>query len=654
MSSLHRHSRNRRGLLRQIGLIARVEFGFFRRFPKLAWAALAIALIPSLYLVIYLSSVWDPAARAVALPVGLVNVDQGFSYRERQFNIGRDLMAQLRQKRQFGYREIGGEDEARRLVRQGKLAFALIVPADFSANAIPGMQPGKGQLVVYTSAGNNYESSMLAAQFAREVEDEVNDALSRQRWSLVLNASAGSQQSVDRLHEGVARLRTGATELAQGMDRATRAGNELQTGAGHLQDGVQRLADGTQQLGAGIRALEAGLPPVEEVRRLRLGAESLAAGHVELDKGLQELRSGSQRLVQGTAAFKAEAEGSLFVPSAVTEGVGRLQQGVNQLDHGLAQAHEGQQQLNQGAAQLSSNIRTLTGGVRELRLGLRTMVAKLPEDGQLNQLRSGAVEVEAASRQFHDGLRRLREGSQYLAAGIELMVQELPSSVESIEGSAEGLAHSVSPTLVVEAKVPNHGSGFAPNLVPAALWLGAGIAAFLVHVRVLPRIARRFSPTAQLLGKVLIPALVTLLQALLVFLTLRFVLGIGLQHPVAMLLTLVCASLTFVFIVFALTRAFGDAGKALAMLFLALQVSASGGVLPVELSGSLYAHLSPWLPMTWVVRGVKACMFDAFEGDWMLPLLLNALGGIVAAAIACWFGRWRFIHPRQARPAVEL
>ena len=49
-----------------------------------------------------------------------------------------------------------------------------------------------------------------------------------------------------------------------------------------------------------------------------------------------------------------------------------------------------------------------------------------------------------------------------------------------------------------------------------------------------------------------------------------------------------------------------NAGKAIAMLFLAFQVSASGGFLPVELSGSLYAHISPWLPMTWVVMGVKA------------------------------------------------
>jgi putative membrane protein len=70
-----------------------------------------------------------------------------------------------------------------------------------------------------------------------------------------------------------------------------------------------------------------------------------------------------------------------------------------------------------------------------------------------------------------------------------------------------------------------------------------------------------------------------------------------------------------------LVRAIGDAGKALSMVLLTLQTSASGGLLPVELSGSLYEWVSPWLPMTWVVKGIKASMFGAFNHEWGTPLL---------------------------------
>lgn len=651
-SAYHHHHTS--GFLRQIGLVAKVELGFFRRYTKLLWAAGLVALIPSVYLLIYLTSIWDPVGRAGALPVGLVNLDQGYTYRGQSFNMGQDVTDKLAEKAQFGYQTLSKEDEARRLVRQGKLAFALLIPQDFSANAIPGLSAGSGQLTVYTSAGNNYESAILAGQFAKALGEEVNDALNAQRWALVLSANLGSQQSVDRLRQGVAQLSAGAKTLSHNMDEALTAGNNLRQGSLRVRDGVSKLSDGTQQLGAGVKAIENSLPPADDVRRIRLGAESLAAGHLELDKALQELRTGSQDLLQGVSRFKSEATASLFAPVRLTEGLDQLHQGVAQLDQGLGQAQQGQQQLSQGAAQLSTSVRSLAFGVRDLRANLRSMSSKLPEDAQLEQVRQGAQELNQGNTKLSEGLQRLRDGSHHLSAGMEVLMKELPDQLHTIEGSAEGLAHSVTPVVEVVAAVPNHGSGFAPNIIPLAIWLGAGVAVFLIRVRTLPHMARGFDPLAQFVGKAVVPSLIAMVQVLLVLATLYGVLGVGVRHPWALALVLTTAALAFVLVVFALARAFGDAGKAMAMILLALQVSASGGVLPVELSGSVYAQISPWLPMTWVVKGVKAAMFDAYEGDWLIPCMLTLCLGLAAALIASRVGRWQFASLRAMRPTLDL
>ena len=58
---------------------------------------------------------------------------------------------------------------------------------------------------------------------------------------------------------------------------------------------------------------------------------------------------------------------------------------------------------------------------------------------------------------------------------------------------------------ISNAVVGNSGSGFAPNVIPAALWLGAGVAAFLIHVRAQPKHALHFSSPAKLAGKIAIP-----------------------------------------------------------------------------------------------------------------------------------------------------
>jgi putative membrane protein len=216
------------------------------------------------------------------------------------------------------------------------------------------------------------------------------------------------------------------------------------------------------------------------------------------------------------------------------------------------------------------------------------------------------------------------------------------------------LASSVRPVVEISAPVQNSGSGFAANVIPGALWLGAGVAVFLIRARVLPRQARRFSRLAQVLGKALLPACVVLLQTAVVFFTALYVLEIHVSNPWALAFTLGVSSLTFLFIVFALTKALGDAGKGISMFLLALQLSASGGIMPVELSGGLFAQLSPWLPMTWVVKGVKASMFGAYDGNWQTPLTMVACAGIGALALTCWWGRSRYARVHTARSAIEF
>lgn len=186
------------------------------------------------------------------------------------------------------------------------------------------------------------------------------------------------------------------------------------------------------------------------------------------------------------------------------------------------------------------------------------------------------------------------------------------------------------------------------------MWLGAGIAAFLIHVRTLPRRAQHFSRPTQMLGKMALPAGVVVVQSLLLGLAVQQVLTMQVANMPALVLTLMVSGLSFLAIVLMLTKALGDAGKALAMVLLAVQISSSGGVMPVELSGGMFAQISPWLPMTWVVRAIKASLFGAFDGQWMHPLAYVAASGLVATLLAMVLGRWRFVKAAALRPAVDL
>jgi len=241
-----------------------------------------------------------------------------------------------------------------------------------------------------------------------------------------------------------------------------------------------------------------------------------------------------------------------------------------------------------------------------------------------------------------------------LYEGLDRLGEALPAHIEALEGDPAGLSASIRPEVTITAAVPNNGTGFASYFLPLSLWVGAVMTAFVFHLRRLPRPVADAKRPAQVLGKLLVPASVALLQAILLGAIVRFLIGVQPAHSLEYALTLATASLTFVLIVFVLVRTLGDAGKVVAVLFLILQISSAGGPFPIELSGTFYRTLHPYLPFTQVLKALRASLFDAYDGAWwtFYGRMLAVLG--VAAVLALRVGRWRVVEADRYEPAIEV
>ena len=333
--------------------IARLEAGLFGRFPKLGLAVAGIVFIPALYAYIYLSSVWDPAGRTSALPAAIINLDRGFAYGGQQVNLGRDVTGMLQKKNTFGFSLGTDEAQARAAVRQGRLAFALIIPPDFSANAVPGTQSGAGRLVVYASEGDNYNGAGLARRFAAELGHQVNETLNEKRWALVLGASADAGASVTRLRDGVAKLRAGAHAFEAGLAQASNGSTQLATGNLQLSASIDQFAGGIKQLGVGVRTLDAKKPKAQDLQALKSGAAALEMGHGDLGNGLEALQTGAQKLTDGALQLREETQSIPLIGTRIAGGAGQLQDGAAQLTAGQVKAPS--QALGQPAGQAATS-----------------------------------------------------------------------------------------------------------------------------------------------------------------------------------------------------------------------------------------------------------------------------------------------------------
>jgi putative membrane protein len=141
---------------------------------------------------------------------------------------------------------------------------------------------------------------------------------------------------------------------------------------------------------------------------------------------------------------------------------------------------------------------------------------------------------------------------------------------------------------------------------------------------------------------------------LLILLTLVVGLGVVTTDLPSFAVTMLVAAWAFLAIVHLLVRAFGEAGKLLAVLLLTLQLAAGGGVLPIELSGGLFQSLHAWLPFTWVVRALRASLFGAFDNGWWQAWGVVAAVGATALVAAAFVGQWKLVPQAQYRPPLDV
>jgi len=662
--------------------VAARDLALLRRYPKLAWAMAGSMLVPALYALIVLSSVWDPNARTAQLPVALVNQDTGLRYGSQDVNLGTEVLRTLRTQGTFGYRDFQDPDAARRAVRDGELAFAVLLPPDFSRQAVLGTQPGAGRLILYVSEGNNYAAAGFAKRFAPELAHRVNETLNERRWALVFDTAAGSKRDLVSLRTGVDRLvqgassaasavhqaREGAKTLNTGLAGARDASQRLQVGTAALADGATQLGSGLRQLGSGLRALDARAAPERDLQALRQGGRTLLRGQAELGGGLQQLEAGALALRDGAASFKAESIELPFIGDRIAESAGALQNGAEKLRHGLDAARSAQGKLAEGTQRFVDGVDVLSDGVLRQGTAIGQLSARLPEDARLDSFAAGAADAATGAAGLADGVRRLQDGSTRLldglvrlddagaelAAALHLLMASLPAGPPSPEGTPAGLAHSVQPVLEVVAPVANDGSGFAPNFVPLALWVGAVMTGFLFHFRRLPADLAAGPRAAAVFGRLAFPALIAVGQSLLMLVMLIGVLKVQVPGLLPFAATLVATSLVFLCLIFALVHLFGDLGKVFAILLLIVQVSSAGAVLPIELTGPWFQALHPWLPLTWVVKAFRASLFGAFDGAWASAWGVVLATGAAALLLAVLFGRWRVVPSEAYRPALEV
>ncbi|MBE6720487.1 MAG: YhgE/Pip domain-containing protein [Ruminococcaceae bacterium] len=247
----------------------------------------AIMLIPSIYTVLFLGSMWDPYGNTGNLPVAIVNEDKPIVYDGRVVNIGEQLCDKLKDNKSLKFNFVN-EQTALDGLENATYYMVMVIPSDFSANSVTltSDNPQKMQLEYYVNPGTNYIASKFGESAVKTIKEQINKTVINTYATTVygklgtihdgfLAAADGSGQ----IGDGVSKLKGGNLQITNGLDTLSNGCLVLKEGTGTLQDGLKQYTDGVNQVDAGVSQIQGGTKQlVANNQKLNDGAEQLLGG----------------------------------------------------------------------------------------------------------------------------------------------------------------------------------------------------------------------------------------------------------------------------------------------------------------------------------------------------------------------------------------
>ena len=529
------------------------------------------------------------------------------------------------------------------------------------------------------------------AQTARSLSTLVETTVPLVETADSILENAGARMDILRNGSGDGNV-AGDLEAAVGnvRDSVSTALDATQSSYEGVRDRVNELVDGTQATsGATADTFDAmaakfgqqadGLTAMRDRLEDTVGAVVPGVAKPGYDRAISDLNTSIARtrgLQESFSAVAADLRGGRDTGSSIsqakdafTAAIAAVENAKNSYEQNLRPQIDA---LSEPVSRLSNDIEVIGEDIR----GIRGTISGSPVD----TLRKTSAATMGLSNRFDDLAARFDEIHNALEEAKD--TGDLSRIAEAVGDDPSALAAQLAAPVQVEEDpvfpVQSFGAGMAPFYATLALWIGALLSSVLIRTTVRSRDGQKVGddeaenvvsdavddaqgdaasdeidePTSdaqinaaqaddytrveKYFGRFATFASVGLVQSTLMVLGLQVYVGIDPAHRFLMLLAGWVISLVFMMIVFSFVFTFDNAGKAICVLLLVMQVSAAGGAYPLPLVPQWVQNISPWLPGTYAIDMFRSSIAGIYEADYwklmfmlalfIIPSLILALG----------------------------
>lgn len=307
------------------------------RNPKLIITMIGVALVPALYNLSFLGSMWDPYGQVKDLPVAVVNHDETAYVNQDALHIGQDMVDNMSKNKELDYHFVSAK-KAEKGLENGDYYMVITLPKNLSKKATTILEERPEKMVINyeTSKGHGMVASKMSESAMTKLKSSVSKNISQTFTTSVFN-------SMRHLQDGLNQASSGSAQLAQGAKGAQSGSQELSSNLLTLSNGSQLLNQGASQLNSGLQAYTGG------VGQLNSGILSFSGQLPTYLDAVTQLSTGANQLTSGLSQLSSST--SLSTSDS---------QNIEALETGLPQLNTAIQSLNTAVSQLGSSSSTST------------------------------------------------------------------------------------------------------------------------------------------------------------------------------------------------------------------------------------------------------------------------------------------------------
>lgn len=274
----------------------------------------------------------------------------------------------------------------------------------------------------------------------------------------------------------------------------------------------------------------------------------------------------------------------------------------------------------------------------------------------VNTLSSTVQNIGVVMEGVGDAVDGTSESLGQIQGVVDGISQKLTDLTEQLEGASEEemmdilvrflggdpdslgayFASPVTMETIAMYPVATYGSAMTPFYSTLAIWVGSTILVALVKVKASPKNLKNVQSYQLYFGRYLLFLLLAQIQAAIIVAGDLWLLKVNIVEPGLFFLAASFTATAFSLLIYSLTLAFGDVGKAVCVIVMVLQIAGSSGTFPIELLPDIYQKIYIFFPFPYAITAMREALAGMYGSAYMAALaklILFMLEGLLIGLV---------------------